>query len=675
MTSCVMTWPLTRWTPLGPTAGPKQGVVARYSTARYCVEYSLAALRLLVECNLSFEKVQETIVRSLGLHILPGQQLEDRVPCGMTLRRAMDDICHQAHKHQSGLCAQAGAGAIGFDSKGDNLGIIMQFALPMRYPTPATPPISNHHLPPTPSRPARGPKAASKAAACSASLNYPAACASSSCPPPPAPQSVQPGSAFHCCLGFVHLESHDAEHQCAKLIECLKAAGYWTADVKILFAVCDSAASNVGKHSGVVMRLAAAKIKAGHQHHDSLVAPAQQHHDSLAAPAQQHLSSTMIDCLASQVRFLVRVFGGYYTMRMKFLDELPYLTAALGDPSTAARQWAASMHLRYLEREQLLGHLEGEEASKYDPLELHKMTADLEVTRDTGMLTPAMEQLLSRYYRATHMTNAVPETMLKQLNNDSVLRMNAACGICCSHAHVQCLVSAYLMLWLVELIKPLTWERFALLYTGRSHLHGHMGQCTFVARYSTARYCVEYSLAALRLLVECNLSFEKVQETIVRSLGLHILPGQQLEDRVPCGMTLRRAMDDICHQAHKHQSGLCAQAGAGAIGFDSKGDNLGIIMQFALPMRYPTPATPPISNHHLPPTPSRPARPGISLFLSLHSPHPGSQGCQQGCCLLRVTKLSSRMRQQQLPPSSCATVSPARVSIPLLLRIRPSGKP
>ncbi|KAL6759346.1 hypothetical protein V8C86DRAFT_2575530 [Haematococcus lacustris] len=36
-----------------------------------------------------------------------------------------------------------------------------------------------------------------------------------------------------------------------------------------------------------------------------------------------------------------------------------------------------------------------------------------------------MEQLLSRYYRATHMTNAVPETMLKQLNNDSVLRMNA----------------------------------------------------------------------------------------------------------------------------------------------------------------------------------------------------------------------------------------------------------
>ncbi|KAJ9525861.1 hypothetical protein QJQ45_009266 [Haematococcus lacustris] len=39
---------------------------------------------------------------------------------------------------------------------------------------------------------------------------------------------------------------------------------------------------------------------------------------------------------------------------------------------------------------------------------------------------------------------------------------------------------------------------------------------TQVARYSTARYCVEYSLAALRLLVDCNLSFEKVQETIVQ---------------------------------------------------------------------------------------------------------------------------------------------------------------
>ncbi|KAL6748394.1 hypothetical protein V8C86DRAFT_1156321 [Haematococcus lacustris] len=137
---------------------------------------------------------------------------------------------------------------------------------------------------------------------------------------------------------------------------------------------------------------------------------------------------------------------------------------------------------------------------------------------------------------------------------------------------------------------------------------------TPVARYSTARYCVEYSLAALRLLVDCNLSFEKVQETIVRSLGLHILPGQQLEDGVPCGMTLRRAMDDICHHAHKHQSGLCAQAGAGAIGFESKGDNLGIIMQFALPMRYPAPANSPSPTPANPPspTPANPPSPTIT---------------------------------------------------------------
>ncbi|GFH28062.1 hypothetical protein HaLaN_26482 [Haematococcus lacustris] len=54
-----------------------------------------------------------------------------------------------------------------------------------------------------------------------------------------------------------------------------------------------------------------------------------------------------------------------------------------------------------------------------------------------------------------------------------------SCGICCGHAHVQCQASAYLMLLLVEHIKPLTWDCFAELYTGRSHLHGHMGQCTF----------------------------------------------------------------------------------------------------------------------------------------------------------------------------------------------------
>ncbi|KAJ9517427.1 hypothetical protein QJQ45_016803, partial [Haematococcus lacustris] len=119
-----------------------------------CTAHALALLLGLLQ-HANAVMVEEAV----ALH----QCVEDRVPCGMTLRQAMDDICHQAHKHQSG--------------------------------------------------------------------------------------------------------DHDAVHQCAKLIECLKAAGYWTADVKIVFAVCDSAASNVGKHSGVVMRLAAAKIKAGHQVH------------------------------------------------------------------------------------------------------------------------------------------------------------------------------------------------------------------------------------------------------------------------------------------------------------------------------------------------------------------------------------------------------------------------
>ncbi|KAL6753937.1 hypothetical protein V8C86DRAFT_2714936 [Haematococcus lacustris] len=84
-------------------------------------------------------------------------------------------------------------------------------------PPPSTPflPSSKGSASASPSTPPiQGPEAASKAVGCSASPNYPAVCASSSFPPPP-PQSVQPGSAFHCCLGSVHLESHAAEHAAA----------------------------------------------------------------------------------------------------------------------------------------------------------------------------------------------------------------------------------------------------------------------------------------------------------------------------------------------------------------------------------------------------------------------------------------------------------------------------
>ncbi|KAJ9528180.1 hypothetical protein QJQ45_014186 [Haematococcus lacustris] len=138
----------------------------------------------------------------------------------------------------AGLCALTGAGAIGLDSKGDKpyksmgpLPALVQLpALVSPLPKIAdsalfatsAPPPSTPFLPSSLSQgsasaspstpPIQGPEAASKAAGCSASPNYPAVCASSSLPPP-APQSVHPGSAFHCCLGSVHLESHDAEHQ------------------------------------------------------------------------------------------------------------------------------------------------------------------------------------------------------------------------------------------------------------------------------------------------------------------------------------------------------------------------------------------------------------------------------------------------------------------------------
>ncbi|KAJ9505211.1 hypothetical protein QJQ45_012409 [Haematococcus lacustris] len=443
--------------------------VARYSTARYRVEYSLAALRLLVDCNLSFEEVQETIVRALGLHILPGQQLEDRVPCGMTLRRAMDDICHQAHKHQSAdvkilfaVCDSAASNV------GKHSGVVMRLAAAK---IKAGHQVHNiwvvhcweHVL-------QNSVRHLCQAYGCSA-------------------QMQREGHNSQLCWMLEHVSTHFKKHPLAEALQvelaCLTRWGTYgriavwilqhyatllvqlqkyntpdiTAgqqktvqcllsnllDVKIMVhcAVLAALDRAVLQHEQLWAQSNSSRWMCHwHSHHHSvmleLMAAMKQPRRVLAeayavgckmawGPSEPQLEGQAVteEQVDSQVRFLVRVFGGYYTMRMKFLDELPYLTAALGDTSTAGRQWAASMHLRYLEREQLLGHLEGEDASKYDPLELHKMTADLEVTRDTGMLTPAMEQLLSRYYRATHMTNAVPETMLKQLNNDSVLRMNA----------------------------------------------------------------------------------------------------------------------------------------------------------------------------------------------------------------------------------------------------------
>ncbi|KAJ9512259.1 hypothetical protein QJQ45_012824 [Haematococcus lacustris] len=59
---------------------------------------------------------------------------------------------------------------------------------------------------------------------------------------------------------------------------------------------------------------------------------------------------------------------------------------------------------------------------------------------------------------------------------------------------------------------------------------------TQVAAHATAAYKTSYLLRALQLLVACQLSFNKVQHAITSSLGLHLMPGQELIDRK--GITL-----------------------------------------------------------------------------------------------------------------------------------------
>ncbi|KAL6750479.1 hypothetical protein V8C86DRAFT_849228 [Haematococcus lacustris] len=70
---------------------------------------------------------------------------------------------------------------------------------------------------------------------------------------------------------------------------------------------------------------------------------------------------------------LVGVLGEYYTKRMHFLGDFPYLAAALGDPSPAARQRGASRVLQYLSA------TGPGLAMEDDPLQLFKLQADLQV--------------------------------------------------------------------------------------------------------------------------------------------------------------------------------------------------------------------------------------------------------------------------------------------------------
>ncbi|KAL6758099.1 hypothetical protein V8C86DRAFT_2606808, partial [Haematococcus lacustris] len=141
-----------------PSSRPHQTVqlchtqVAAHATAAYKTSYLLRALQLLVACQLSFNKVQHAITSSLGLHLMPGQELIDRVPSGKTLKRAMDKIVKTVNKLQASQCDEVGVGAIAFDSKGDHMVVLTQFSRLQRLPVAALAPTpSPPPLPPPPS--------------------------------------------------------------------------------------------------------------------------------------------------------------------------------------------------------------------------------------------------------------------------------------------------------------------------------------------------------------------------------------------------------------------------------------------------------------------------------------------------------------------------------------------
>ncbi|KAJ9513650.1 hypothetical protein QJQ45_015408 [Haematococcus lacustris] len=273
-----------------PSSRPHQTVqlchtqVAAHATAAYKTSYLLRALQLLVACQLSFNKVQHAITSSLGIHLMPGQELIDRVPSGKTLKRAMDKIVETLPAYQTyvvfvvGQCEEVGVGAIAFDSKGDHMVVLTQFSRLQRLPAAAlAPPPSPPPLPPPPSP--------------TLSQDYPTATVvSTPTAGGPAAQAAGPPSstssrgavasvytAMHCVVGCVDLPKHDAKSQCQALITCLSKSGYWSAKIRILFAVCDSANANVGEQGGVVKLLSAAAISAGHQQHPIYVVHCYEH--------------------------------------------------------------------------------------------------------------------------------------------------------------------------------------------------------------------------------------------------------------------------------------------------------------------------------------------------------------------------------------------------------------
>ncbi|GFH24059.1 hypothetical protein HaLaN_21776 [Haematococcus lacustris] len=241
-----------------PCSRPHQTVqlchtqVAAHGIAVYKTSYLLRALQLLVACQLSFNKVQHAITSSLGLHLMPGQELIDRVPSGKTLKRAMDKIVETVNKLQARQCEEVGVGAIAFDSKGDHMVVLTQAVKPplrlSDYLQPghrsAPPPPPSNTVPSVVSTPTAGGPAA-RAAGPPSSTSSPGATAGMY-------------TAMHCVVGCVDVPKHDAKSQCQALITCLSKAGYWSEKVRILFAVCDSANANVGEQGGVVKLLSAA---------------------------------------------------------------------------------------------------------------------------------------------------------------------------------------------------------------------------------------------------------------------------------------------------------------------------------------------------------------------------------------------------------------------------------
>ncbi|KAL6750958.1 hypothetical protein V8C86DRAFT_3030586 [Haematococcus lacustris] len=315
-------------------------------------------------------------------------------------------------------------------------------------------------------------------------------------------------TAMHCVVGCVDLPKHDAKSQCQALITCLSNSGYWSAKIRILFAVCDSANANVGEQAapyleacltrwGTYCRIAvwvleyyqpmlevlqplcladsiAAQQKVYQCLFAELLKPAHMVQCAVLAALNPTVEPRMVlreayslgcsmvwgpgdsqgavgepvtaEQVDELVLELVGVLGEYYTKRMHFLGDFPYLAAALGDPSPAARQRGASRVLQYLSATGPALDMED------DPLQLFKLQADLQELEATGIITAPLEQLLSRYFRPVHITNAASETALKPLNNDMVSRMKeeasltGAFGLVSAHRYCRATPSPFAVL-------------------------------------------------------------------------------------------------------------------------------------------------------------------------------------------------------------------------------------